>query len=193
MRCLKEDFISGAIFHIYNHAIDDYLLFYDDVDYDFFLHTLNKNIEKIPASVFAYCLMPNHYHFLIRQDSDEKIYRIFNYTFIAYAQYFNKKYNRKGPLFRSPLQHKAVSNQEYLIQLCKYIHMNPVSANLVENPGDWIYSNYLEWIKERNGKLFTKEIHEKYYPDPEAYKVYMTSYSNFIPIRSFQKLLIETQ
>ena len=56
-----------------------------------------------------------------------------------------------------------------------------------------VYSNYLEWIKERNDKLFTKEIHEKYYPDPEAYKVYMTSYSNFIPIRSFQKLLIETQ
>ena len=54
-------------------------------------------------------------------------------------------------------------------------------------------SQLREWIKERNGKLFTKEIHEKYYPDPEAYKVYMTSYSNFIPIRSFQKLLIETQ
>ena len=191
MRCIKEDFVSGATFHIYNHAIDDYNLFYDDEDYTFLLFNIEKQTKKIPSSIFAYCLMPNHYHFLIRQDSEKKIYQIFNYAYISYAQFFKKKYNRKGPIFRSPLQHKIVSNQEYLIQLCKYIHMNPVRADLVEEPEDWIYSNYLEWLKERNGILFTREIHEKYFPNPEEYRSYINSFDNFIQIRSFEKLLIE--
>ena len=191
MRCLKRDFKPGAIFHIYNHAIDDYQLCYDDMDYDFLLQSISRNIRKTPASIFAYCIMPNHYHFLIRQDSEKPIYRIFNYAFIGYAQYFNKKYDRKGPIFRSPLQHKLVTNQEYLIQLCKYIHMNPVKANLADNPEDWIYSNYLEWIKKRNGKLISREIHEIYFPDPKDYIAYINSYNNFISIKSFRKLLLD--
>jgi putative transposase len=191
MRCRHEDFVPGAIFHLYNHAIDDYQLCYDDRDYGFLINLIENKIDKIPASVFAYCIMPNHYHFLIRQNSEKPIYQIFNYAFIGYAQYFNKKYGRQGPIFRSPLQHKLITNQEYLIQLCKYIHMNPVRAELVEDPKDWFYSNYLEWIKERNGNLFSKEIHENFFPNPKEYIEYINSYNNFIPIKSFRKLLFE--
>lgn len=165
----------GSIFHIFNHVIDDYSLFYDDQDYDFFLLTINIQLSKVPASVFAYCLMPNHYHFLIRQDSDIKIFKAFNYAFISYAKYFNKKYNRKGPIFRSPLQHIEVKDQAYLIQLCKYIHLNPIFANLVNKPEEWIYSNYMDWIKKRNGKLFTSEIREIYFPDPNNYVQFINS------------------
>jgi putative transposase len=191
MRCTKEDFVSGAIFHIYNHAIDDYLLFYDDQDYEFFLYAFKKQYVKIPSSIFAYCLMPNHYHFLIRQDSEKKIYKIFNYSFISYAQYFNKKYGRKGPIFRTPMHHKKVESKEYLIQLCKYIHMNPVYADLVNNPENWIYSNYLEWIKQRDGVLFCPDIHTDLFPEPEEYACYIESFENYLSIKSFKKLLLD--
>ncbi len=175
MRCKCEDFRVGSFFHLYNHVIDDLSLFYEDQDYDFFLLTISQQFDKIPASVFAYCLMPNHYHFLLRQDSDIKIYRAFNYAFISYAKYYNKKYGRKGRIFRSPLQHIEVKDQTYLIQLCKYIHLNPVYANLVQEPDEWIYSNYKEWIKKRTGKLFTNEVHEKYFPDPVKYIKFISS------------------
>jgi len=188
MRCLKEDFTSGAIFHIYNHAIDDYQLCYDDRDYGFLINLIEDKIDKIPVSILAYCIMPDHYHFLIRQDSDIEVYKLFNYVFIRYALYYNKKYKRKGPIFRSPLQHKIVDNELYLIQLCKYIHMNPVRKGIVANPEQWAYSNYLECINERDGKLLAVDIHKKYFSSPERYARYVSSYSNYLNKKEFRDL-----
>ena len=91
MRCTLEVFTKGSIFHIFNHVIDDYLLFYDDEDYNYFLITLEKQLEKFPADIIAYCLMPNHYHLLIKQNSDKKVYKMLNYALISYVRYFNKK------------------------------------------------------------------------------------------------------
>ena len=176
MRCLHEDFVEGATFHIYNHAIDDYNLFYDDEDYDYFLNIFENNLKKVPASVYAYCLMPNHYHFLIRQDSDVQVYRLFNYAFVKYALYFNKKYDRKGPIFRSALQHKLVDNNTYLLQLSKYIFMNPVRANLVNHPNKWPFTN-LAQIDENSPISNMLENHGL---SIEGYKKFVFSiYSSF--------------
>lgn len=177
MRCLNKEFVKGAIFHIYNHAIDNFMLFYDEEDYDHFLNIFKNKLERIPATIFAFCLMPNHYHFLIRQESEIQIYRLFNHAYISYAKYYNNRYNRKGHIFRSPLQHIYVSTKTYLIQLCKYIHLNPVYANLVDKPEDWQYSNYLEWINKRKSQFFKENIHKIYFPDPQDYINYVNSIS----------------
>jgi putative transposase len=169
MRCLQEDFTRGRIFHVFNHVIDNYLLFYDEEDYDYFLQIFTCRINKIPAGIFSYCLMPNHYHFLIRQESDNKLYKLFNYCFISYARYFNKRYDRKGPIFRSPLQHKIADTKAYVIKLSKYIHLNPVFANLADKPENWPYSNYLDWINKRNSELLVPDVHQVYFPDPKKY------------------------
>ena len=181
MRCLNHDFIKGRIFHIYNHAVDNCMLFYNEEDYDYFLSIFEKKLDKIPASVFAYCLMPNHYHFLIRQESNKEIFKLFNYAYISYARYFNNRYNRKGHIFRSPLQHIKVNSKIYMIQLCKYIHMNPVYADLVEKPEDWIYSNYLEWIKKRKSLLFEEDFRQKHFPDPQKYIEFVNSIRFLVP------------
>jgi len=188
MRCLKEDFKPGAIFHIYNHAIDDYQLCYDDRDYDFIINILEENVKKIPSSIIAYCLMPDHYHFLIKQNSEIEIYKLFNYTFIRYAVYYNKKYERKGPIFRSPLQHKSINNSIYLMQLSKYIHMNPVRKNLVNSPEDWLYSNYNECINKRSSKLIVTNTLRKYFPYPDRYAKFVNSYSNYLNQKEFRDL-----
>jgi len=175
MRCLKSDFIPGSIFHIYNHVIDGFSLFEENQDYHFFLLSIEKQLEKYPASIIAYCLMPNHYHLLIKQVGENKIYKTLNYAFISYAKYFNKKHNRKGPIFRSPLQHKEITDAKYLKQICKYIHLNPVYADLVEKPEQWDYSNYLEWINKRNNTFYYSEIKNKYFGSTENYIAYIES------------------
>jgi putative transposase len=180
MRCVDEDFIFGSIFHIYNHAIDGQLLFYDDQDYDFFQVSIDKQLEKIPASIIAYCLMPNHYHTLIKQDDDDKIYKIFNYAFISYARYYNTKYYRKGHIFRTPLQHKIVKDKTYLIQLCKYIHLNPVNAGLVELPEEWMFSNYRECINTKGKNYFNKVLREVSFPNGQDYASFVKSPDNNI-------------
>ncbi|MCK4340046.1 MAG: transposase, partial [Candidatus Cloacimonetes bacterium] len=149
MRCPKESFIKDSYFHLYNRTVKPNKLFYKKDDYIWFLKRFKKKIVLYPATVFAYCLMPNHFHFLIRQDSDKPIYKIFNDSLSAYVKHYNYKYKRKGTLFEGHLQHKNVNNEKYLLYLCQYIHFNPKKAGLVDNLEDWKFSNFLEWIGKR--------------------------------------------
>jgi putative transposase len=86
MRCNKESFQENSCFHVYNHSIDSLDLFKTDDDYLFCLKKIKEKLKSYPASIFAYSLMPNHFHFFLRQDSHEPIYRIFNDVFAGYVQ-----------------------------------------------------------------------------------------------------------
>ncbi len=177
MRVKKENYVKDSYLHIYNHAIEGLNLFNEKQDYIKCLIKIKSKIKIYPSTVFAYCLIPNHYHFLIRQNSDKPIYRIFNGTFAGYVQYYNRKYNRKGCLFQHPLQHIAVNNDKYLIHLCLYIHYNPFKAGLVKKSEDWKFSNYLEWIGKRNGTLFSDELKKNYDITSKLYEEMIKEYN----------------
>ena len=191
MRCKKEEFVKDAVFHLYNHAVDDLLLFRIRDDYIYFLNKFKKVLPKYPASIYAYCLMPNHFHFCIKQNSEKPIYRIFNDSFASYALHYNSKYNRNGTLFQGHLQHKKVNQDKYLIQLCKYIHYNPEKAGLVEELSGWEFSNYPEFIGIRNGVLFDRKLLLDYKDDFENYQVTITEYEEYLEDSKFSGLLIE--
>ena len=176
MRVSKDNFVKDTYLYIYNHSIDDLLLFRDNSDYINCLQRFEKKILIYPASVFSYCLMPNHFHFYIRQDSEKPIYRIFNDVFAGYVQYYNNKYDRKGVLFQNSLQHKIINDNYYALKLSLYIHYNPVKAGIVKNPEEWKYSNYSDAIMKRNGTLFNNDI--LHYSDilPKKYKELMNNY-----------------
>jgi putative transposase len=187
MRCSEKQFKPGSTFHIYNHVIEDYDLFYEDEDYNYLLNLFEDNLKKIPASIYAYCLMPNHYHFLIRQDSDVKIFKLFNNSFISYAKHFNHKYSRKDPIFRSPLQHIKVDNDLYILQLSKYIHLNPVRKELVDNPEDWEYSDYKRWIDNHFPfKIPFANLNKKLLPI--KYTEFVNSCFNFLSYSEYLQL-----
>ena len=191
MRCKKEEFIENEFFHFYNHAVDNLDLFKEHDDYIYFLKKFKNNRNKYPLSVIAYCLMPNHFHFLLRQDSKIPIYNIFRDCFTSYALHYNSKYNRKGTLFMGPLQHIRVKTEKYLLCLCKYIHFNPKKAKLVKDLTDWKYSNYLEWIEKRNGDLFYNEIKQLFYYDIIDYEENILEYEQYINEREFNELAID--
>lgn len=135
--------------------------------------------------------LPNHFHFLIRQDSDKPIYKIFNDSLSAYVRHYNYKYKRKGTLFEGHLQHKNVNNEKYLLYLCQYIHFNPKKAGLVDNLEDWKFSNFLEWIGKRNGTLFDDEILKNHYYDSKTYAECITEHEKYLTERLFCELLID--
>ena len=112
--------------------------------------------NRCPCTILTYCLMPNHFHFLIRQDSEKPVYELFNHSLSSYVRHLNFKLQRKGPLFQSKLQHVRVKDEKYLFQLVMYIHNNPRKAGLVNNLMDWEYSNYKNFI-ERKVDNYTKD------------------------------------
>jgi REP element-mobilizing transposase RayT len=146
----------GRYYHIYNRGVNRESLFKEEKNYTYFLRLYARYIEPV-AATFAYCLLNNHFHFLlwIKTDQTGPISEIgpvspkslnpsrqFNNLFIAYAKAINKTYQRTGPLFESPFRRIPIENDSYFIHLITYIHRNPQNHGFVEDFRDWPYSSY---------------------------------------------------
>lgn len=106
---------------------------------------LAKDQIKI-IQIIAYCLMPTHIHLILKQLTPDGISKFMGNFLNSYSRYFNSKYHRKGPLWESKFQNVLVEKDEQLLHLTRYLHLNPVTAHLIEQPEDWIYSSFNEYI-----------------------------------------------
>ena len=137
-------------------------LFIEKGEYDIFLFRWYKYISPI-AFCYVYCLMPNHFHFLIRMKSYEEISEVlelseyqYNSTVVqrfsnfynSYAKSFNFRHHRMGKLFMLPFKRKIVASDEYFRQLVYYIHRNPLHHGILMDPAQWDYSSYAELVHE---------------------------------------------
>jgi putative transposase len=115
---------------------------------DFKRDEQSKGIVRI----IAYCLMPTHLHLILEQLEAKGISVFMNKILNSYTRYFNLKHNRKGPLWESRFKNVIISSDEQLLHLTRYIHLNPVTAYLVEKPEHWKWSSYHQYLgKEING------------------------------------------
>jgi len=133
---------EGAIYHITQRAPGREPLFIEKADYLYMLHLIKENVKKFDYELFCFALMPNHLHLLIRLNKTNLALAMKN-LFGAYALYFNKKYERKGPVFCKPYRAALCLDENYILAASVYIHLNPVKAGLVQNPSDYRWSSYL--------------------------------------------------
>lgn len=157
-----KQFGKGEYYHIYNrgNAGDD--IFIDLEDYWFFLQRLRLNlypeesfkfrIRQLPAnsfSIIAYCLMPNHFHFLLRQNSNIPTSKLVTKICSSYSKYFNKKYKRVGHVFQDQFKQVIISDDSYLLWLSAYIHQNPNVAGIIKNPEEYLWSSYKYYLENK--------------------------------------------
>ena len=167
---------NGKYYHIYNRGINSDILFKDNDNYNYFLKLYDTHIDPI-AETFAWCLMKNHFHFLIRIKEVEEIKttikiqpsQSFSNLFNAYTKAFNKKYNRHGALFERPFRRKWVNYDTYFQNLIVYIHNNPVHHNICDHPLEYAWSSYLSCVVDKPTKLKRQEVIEKF-NDVENFK-----------------------
>ena len=148
---------QGGYFHIYNRGNHKKDIFLEEDDYLRYLERLRKSKDKYNISVICYCLMPNHIHLLVRQDSEAPISRFMSSLHTSYSMYFNLKYDRVGHLFQGRFKQKEVDKDEYFLLVTSYIHLNPLKNGLVENLEDYQWSSYPDYIGLREGTLCDKE------------------------------------
>lgn len=139
-------FTKDSYYHIYNRGFERQSIFREECNYHYLLDLLMQVAGECEISVIAYCLLPNHYHWLLRQDGDTPVGEVPKRVFGSYSQAFNKAYKRRGTLFDQRYQAILVDSDVYLYRLCCYIHCNPVKHGLVAQPEEWPYSNYTHWI-----------------------------------------------
>lgn len=119
-------FEDGVYYHIYNRGNRKQQVFFGARDYERFLEKVVEYKKKYPVEILAYCLMPNHFHFLLRQLATNSISRLMSDLCNSQSRYFNIKYESVGSLFQGRFKAKRVDKDEYLIHLSRYIHLNPV-------------------------------------------------------------------
>jgi REP element-mobilizing transposase RayT len=156
-------------YHIYNRGASRGRVFFTDDNYEYCLRMVKKYRMRYQVSIIAYCLMPNHYHFLLRQEGDQGISRFVQTLFNSYVQALNRQCNRSGTLFEGRFKHVHVGRLDYVVYLGRYIHRNPVRADLVSRPEHWPYSNYLDVVGDRSGTLKDEAFYRQMFATPADY------------------------
>ena len=132
-------------YHIMIRGVNKEIIFCDDNDKEKFLQVLEYYLSKYEIEMFAYCLMDNHVHFLIR--ARENLNKFMQSIQTVYALYFNKKYNRIGHLFQDRFKSIPVEEEKYLLECVRYIHQNPVKAK-ISSIDKYMWSSYSEYISK---------------------------------------------
>lgn len=134
---------QNAFYHVFNRGINKQTIFHKDTDYQFFLKKLKDLKGKYDHSLYAYCLMPNHFHLSI-QTRKIPIFKIMSSLATSYSMYFNRTYSHFGPVFQNRFKSILIEKNPYFMKLSQYIYLNPVKAGLVTNPMIYPFSSLKE-------------------------------------------------
>ena len=193
-----EPLLPGAIYHIYNHANGDDILFREEENYRYFLQQYQKHITPV-ATTLAWCLMPNHFHLLVKiKPLDElkafanhpgfknldgldlnnldglelikkKTSKQFSNLFNGYSKAINKRYKRRGSLFIKNFNREIIESDTYFGQVMAYIHLNPIKHGFVNNIKEWPWTSYHDYTG--NQQSFTDKKHAlKWYGTLQHFK-----------------------
>lgn len=193
MPTTPRSFSDEICYHVYNCGVEKRITFTNDRDYQRFLEALTFYLhnQKIPYStlsrlspaaqavyfhsnppgsnglrtyVLAYCLMPNHFHFILKQAKNDGIKHFISDITNSYTKYFNTKYERIGNLFQGTFKAKPIESEEALLQLSRYIHLNPSASSKVSWKRDlskYPYSSYGNWVKRKSDSIVNiKKVEE---------------------------------
>jgi len=153
----KNSYKEGY-FHVYNRGNRGQDIFLDKEDYLNYLERLRKYKEKYNISVVCYCLMPNNFHLLLKENKDVPVSRFMHALHTSYSIYSNNKHNQRGHLFEGRFKHKEIEKEEYLPYITAYIHFNPIKEKSVEKLEDYQWSSYPDYIGVREGTLCQKDL-----------------------------------
>ncbi|PHN04876.1 transposase [Flavilitoribacter nigricans] len=177
---------EGEVYHLYNRSVNKEKLFIDDKDYAFFLQKTQKYLLPY-CDFYAYCLMPNHFHFLIEvlrmEESTKAVISRENTKasekllaneisvnsfledqcrrlFSSYALYFNRRYKRTGALFQSRFKRVSVNNDVKQLSLICYIHHNPIHHRITNDYQNWRYSSYHTFFSKKSSNINRNKVLE---------------------------------
>ena len=136
---------TTGIYHTMLRGINKQLIFEDEEDYDCFLEILRECKELCNFKIYAYCLMGNHVHLLIKAQ-ENNLETIFKRIAGRYVYYYNVKYQRVGHLFQDRFKSEPVEDDAYLLTVLRYIHQNPVKAKLCKKVEEYCYSSIGEYL-----------------------------------------------
>jgi putative transposase len=145
---------EGALYHVTGRGNEQRKIFFSRRDYEKFKEYIAEALEKYGFILHGYVLMTNHYHLII-ETPEKNLSKIMHYLNSSYTTYMNIKRKRSGHLLQGRFKSIVVDKDCYLLELSRYLHLNPVRANMVQKPGDYPYSSYGSYTTAAGDKLVT--------------------------------------
>lgn len=213
----QDQLVNEEYYHIYSRSIAKFVIFNNDqeylrmfelinllryvnFDYQFsqFKRFVNKKQDAIVNSlkaedqslvdIVAYCLMPTHIHLVLRQNRDDGVVKYLAKLLNSYSKYFNTKHRRNGPLWSGRFKSVRVENDEQMLHLTRYVHLNPVSAGFIDRPKDWSFSSYQEYAG--NNKSNICKYNSVLDIDPVRYEKFVNDHADYQRQISYIKHLL---
>ncbi len=206
----RPQLYPNQYYHCVNHAVGSELLFREEANYHYFLEKYRKYIAPI-TTTYAYCLMPNHFHFLIRIHSEDKIQKhhqkikpnepldleTFDYHkfisqqfsnfFNAYAKAYNKRFLRRGALFEDYFKRPTVKGRIHFLKTLRYIHQNPVKHGFAVKIEEWKFNSYHAYLNTQKKGRYKREVF-LLFEDVEDFKQFHQSYGDEKDLIGFENL-----
>lgn len=196
----NDTFEEEAIYHVYNRAISERKLFLHEKDYSYFLAKLKRFILPI-AEVYAYCLLPNHFHLAIRVkvwedadagvSTDKHVVKKFSDFYNSYVRSFNKAHGKHGRLFDKPFKRVRIDSDSYFTQIIYYIHRNPVHHRLVRSIDEWAYSSYPIYRDNLDSFVTTREVLDWFGGRDQFIKDHQQQIQNYLEDGLNERYLLE--
>ncbi|MFH0943350.1 MAG: transposase [Candidatus Beckwithbacteria bacterium] len=218
--------ITGEIYHIINRGVTaqtifscqrhyqralEIMLYYQNQNphlrYSYFsaltfsaktekLNQLRKNNELL-VEIFAYCFMPNHFHFLLKQLVDNGISNFLSKFSNSYTRYFNTKHNRIGPLFQGKFKSVRIESEQQLLHVSRYIHLNPYSSGVIKSKHDlyqYQYSSLPEYLSLTKKSFCQKDIILNYFKKSGTYQNFIFDQADYQrELEVIKHLVLETE
>lgn len=216
--------VSGEIYHVFNRSIARQSIFLNKNDYQRkletvqfysygkgelrfshynrlsleqrkrYLYSLKENSKK-EGEILAFCFMPNHFHFLIKQLADKGISNFMRHVQNSYAKYFNIKTERVGALFQQMFKVKIIENDEQLIHVARYIHLNPFSSYVIRNIEElasYPWSSYMDYIEKRRLDFLSTDLIWGYFSSRKEFEEFTLDQADYQrEIEKIKHLLLE--
>lgn len=191
----KTKFLAtvDTYFHVYNRGVSRSPLFFSAADYNDFLRRVRKQLERHSDSLpviqaqsqphnstqielVAFCLMPNHFHFILHQLAANAISDLMGHVCNGYVKAINLKMRRSGHLFEGKYKMKLIDDNRYLLHLSRYIHMNPVRARLVKRADEWTFSSCRTYYGLATDSFINTEAILGNFSGKTEYRAFVESY-----------------
>jgi len=175
-----------AVYYTTAKVMNNELLFRDDADYRYFLDMLASRKEKYNFILYAFCLLPTHYHLLI-ETKDKNISKIMQAINTSYSLYFNNKYKRQGHLLQGRFGMQAVSKDATLLELTCQIHLNPLKLRLAKTIEEYRFSSYPEYISQSENPLTDYAFVLSFLGPREAKEILRNKYKELIKEQAYKE------
>ena len=208
-------FVTDNYYHVFNRGVEKRIIFTSNRDYQRFLQTLyyyqfsgpkpsfsthkrfrKKDFSNNPkiVEIICYCLMPNHFHLLIKQVNEKGVEEYMRKVLNSYTKYFNTKHKRVGPLFQGQFKSVSIDTDEQLLHLSRYIHLNPYVAGLTKDLTSFVNSSYLDFIGLRENSLCSPQFILDFFKSKQDYQSFVNDHSSYaLELERIKHLLIDLE